>query len=196
MTVMTPPRPPIVETAMMLARRWCKGHIIDQAPAFSHAVRVAEKLVEHWPDAPAMVAAAALLHDAPEFAPSTVDLAKVLTELVGYDGQAIAEAVRRLHGEHLRLDAMPMPPIKLDDRDTVVLSAADKVVALDSMLRRAARAHDVARFWAARPAFLARVAYFRAFTDTTATMLPCGLLADLDRVVHDTERATTAHQPA
>ncbi len=179
---------------MMLARRWCAGRVIDQAPAFTHAVRVAEKLVEHWPDAPAVVAAAALLHDAPEFAPSTVDLGKVLTELVGYDGATVAAVVWRVHGEHQRLNAMSMPAIDLEDAHTVVVIAADKVVALASMLRRAAQANDMSRFWATRAPFLARVRYFRAFTTVTRDLLPGGLHGNLDRVVADVERVTAAHR--
>jgi hypothetical protein len=69
MSPLTRPRPALVDSALDLARTWCAGHRVDDAPALGHAVKVVLALGRHVPDVPADVVAALLLHDAPEFAP-------------------------------------------------------------------------------------------------------------------------------
>jgi hypothetical protein len=43
-------RHPTIHAALALARRWCVGRIIDDAPALAHAVKVAATLHRHVPD--------------------------------------------------------------------------------------------------------------------------------------------------
>lgn len=69
-------------------------------------------------------------------------------------------------------------------------SAADKIVALKSMLRRAATAPDPATFWTRRAAFRALVPYFRAFHTAAAPHLPADMAADLDFIVVRVEQTT------
>jgi hypothetical protein len=47
MSVLSPPRHPLVDDALELARVWCDGHIIDGSPALGHAVKVARTLDRH-----------------------------------------------------------------------------------------------------------------------------------------------------
>src|SRR5438067_4936862 len=79
MTVLSRPRHPIVADALVLAGEWCRGQIIDGAPAFGHAVKVALVLGRHVPDATPELVAAVLLHDSQEYAPKNVDLDVLLT---------------------------------------------------------------------------------------------------------------------
>jgi hypothetical protein len=62
-TVLTPPRHPLVNRALADARTWCAGKIIDERPALAHAARVAVTLGEHL-DAPAPSLIAACLRAA------------------------------------------------------------------------------------------------------------------------------------
>lgn len=134
------PRHPTVDTALALARTWCVGHVIDDAPALGHAIRVALTLDRHVPDAHPELVAAVLLHDSPEFAPHSVNLDELLTARLG---PAVSRVVRALEAEHIGLDTIPGgPPIPIGDPWVLHASAADKIVALTSMLRRAATASD------------------------------------------------------
>jgi hypothetical protein len=64
MTVLSRPRHPIVADALVLAGEWCRGQIIDGAPALGHAVKVALMLDRHVPDPAPELVAAVLLHEA------------------------------------------------------------------------------------------------------------------------------------
>jgi hypothetical protein len=87
------------------------------------------------------------------------------------------------------------PPIPIGDPWVLHASAADKIVALTSPLRRAATAPDPAAFWARRRAFRALVPYFRAFHTTAAPHLPTSMAAGLDLVVVQAEQAAPRHGP-
>lgn len=181
-------RHPTVDTALELARTWCAGHVIDNAPALGHAIRVALTLDRHIPDAHLELVSAVLLHDSPEFAPADVTLDELLTARLGL---AVIRVVRALEAEHVGLDTIPGgPPIPIDDPWVLHASAADKIVALTSMLSCAATAPVPAAFWARRAAFRALVPYFRAFHTAAAPHLPVGLAADLDLIVAQVENTT------
>jgi (p)ppGpp synthase/HD superfamily hydrolase len=184
MTVLSPPRHPIVADALALARDWCAGHIIDGAPALAHAARVAAVLVRHIQDAPAELVAAALLHDAPEFAPADVDLDDMLGQL----GAEVVRVVRTLQREHLGLAFGGPPEISTEDGQVLSVSAADKLVSLSSILGRAARSGDAAAFWAMRARFLNLVPYLRRFHITATPCLPDSMAAQLDDLITLAER--------
>src|SRR4051794_34723902 len=101
MTVLSYLDDPVVSQALTLARDWCAGHTIDGAPALGHAMKVALVLATHVPDVPSRVVAAALLHDAPEYAPHDIDLD---AELTARCGPGVAAIVRGLEREHHALD--------------------------------------------------------------------------------------------
>lgn len=187
MTVLTRPRHPIIATALGLARSWYAGRVIDGAPALGHAVKVALVLDRHLRHPPPELVAAVLLHDAPYFAPPGLDLDAVLT---GRLGPEVTSVVRALEREHTALADQPVPTVDTSDRWTVRASAADKIVALGSILRRASRTDDPAGFWSRRAAFVTRVPYFRAFHTNTAPLLPGGMAGELGRLVTAAERAT------
>lgn len=193
MSVLTRPRHPTIDTALELARTWCAGHLIDDAPSLGHAVRVALTLDRHLPDGPPELIAAALLHDSPEFAPADLNLDELLTARLG---PTVTRVVRALEAEHLGLDTIPGgPPIPIEDPPVLHASAADKIVALTSMLRRAATAPDPAAFWARRTAFRDLVPYFRAFHTEAAPHLPASMAADLNRIVTQIEHTTRPRTP-
>jgi len=187
MSVLSRPRHPIVADALVVARDWCAGHIIDGAPAFGHAVKVALTLGRHVPDPAPELVAAVLLHDSPEYAPKEIDLDAVLTARFG---APVAAIVRGLEREHIALDQRADPDVTTEDRWTVVASAADKIVSLRSILRRASRAPDPAAYWRSRRAFVARVPYFAAFHTAAAPHLPPGMAGELARLVVCAENAT------
>ncbi len=124
MTVLSRPRHPIVADALALAGQWCRGQIIDDAPALGHAVKVALVLGRHVPDAAPELIAAVLLHDSPEYAPKDVDLDALLTVRLG---PAVPRIVRGLEREHIALDERPVPDVTTEDRWTLYTSAADKI---------------------------------------------------------------------
>src|SRR5690348_4959264 len=97
MAVLSVPRHPMVDDALALAQRWCAGHVIDGAPAFAHAVKVVRTLERHLPGPDPELVAAILLHDAPYFAPSDIDLD---AELASRFGVVTARTVRALEAEH------------------------------------------------------------------------------------------------
>jgi hypothetical protein len=186
MSVLSRPRHPVVADALDLARQWCAGHIIDSAPALGHAVKVALTLGRHVPDPAPELVAAVLLHDCPEYAPKEIDL-EVL--LVTRFGPRTARIVRALEQEHIALDRRPMPDVTTQDRWTLCASAADKIVSLRSILRRAARSPDPAAYWRARRAFVTRVPYFAAFHTAAAPHLPPGMGGELACLVVRAENA-------
>ncbi len=188
MTLLSAPRHPIVADALTLARDWCTGHRIDGAPALAHAIKVAATLDRHLTDPEPELIAAALLHDAPFFAPDTTDLDAVLTTRLG---PAVAHTVRALEREHERLEHGDAPNLGKADAWTVYAIAADKIVALAAILARAARAHDPAEFWQQRTAFITRLPYFQAFANQARPYLPPLMAGELDDLVSHAERATS-----
>jgi hypothetical protein len=191
MTVLSRPRHPVVADALVLAGEWCRGQIIDGAPALGHAVKVALVLGRHVPDAVPELVAAVLLHDSPEYAPKDVDLDALLTVRLG---PAVTRIVRGLEREHIALDQRPVPDVTIEDRWTLYASAADKIVSLRSVLGRAARATDTAAYWRARRAFVVRVPYFAGFHTAAAPHLPPGMAGELARLVVRAEQATAPHR--
>jgi (p)ppGpp synthase/HD superfamily hydrolase len=192
MTVLTRPRHPVVAGALNLAHAWCAGHLIDGAPALGHAVKVALTLGRHISDPAPELVAAVLLHDSPEFAPPEVDLDTVLAARFG---APVARIVRALEREHLALDQRAISDVAMQDLWVLYVSTADKIVSLESILRRAARAPDAAAYWDTRPTFVARVPYFAAFHATAARHLPPGMSSELGRLVARAEQATAPLRP-
>jgi hypothetical protein len=192
MTVLSRPRHPIVADALVLAGDWCRGQIIDGAPALGHAVKVALVLGRNIPNAAPELVAAVLLHDSPEYAPKDVDLDALLTVRLG---PAVARIVRGLEREHIALDERPVPDVTTEDRWTLWASAADKIVSLRSILGRGARSTDPAAYWRSRRAFVERVPYFAAFHTAAAPHLPPGMAGELARLVIRTEQATAPFRP-
>ena len=188
--MLTRPRHPTVDTALELARIWCAGHVIDNAPALGHAIRVVRTVDRHLPGAHPELVAAALLHDSPEFAPAGVNLDELLTVRLG---PAVTRVVRALEAEHAGLDTIPGgPSIPVDDPWVLYTSAADKTIALSSMLLRAAAAPDPAEFWAQRAAFRALVPYFRAFHTAAVSHLPLSMAVEISPIVARVELAISA----
>jgi len=178
----------VVADALDLARDWCAGHIIDSAPALGHAVKVALVLGQHVPNAVPEMVAAALLHNCPEYAPKYIDLDGTLTARFG---TRVTHVVRGLEREHIALDQRPVPDMTTtQDQWTLYVSAADKIVSLRCVLRRAARAPNPAAYWHARRAFIARVPYFAGFHTSAAPHLPPSMAGELAWVVVRTEQAT------
>ncbi|MBG6136044.1 metal-dependent phosphohydrolase [Longispora fulva] len=191
MTILRPPRPPLVDKALTQARTWCAGHVIDDRPALVHAVRVAVTLGQHVPGAPEHLVAAALLHDAPELASTEVPLDRVLA---AWFGVRVRDIVRALEVEHHALDG-PNPIIDTSDREVLLASTADKIVAISSLLRRARASGDVDRFFAARPALLGLLGHFGAFADAGVGIVPPSMTTALRDVLVLLDRAT-AHARA
>lgn len=160
MTVLSRPRHPLVDDALALARIWCDGHVIDGSPALGHAVKVARTLDRHLFRPHPELIAAALLHDAPFFAPPDLNLDLVLTTRFR---PGVTHTVRALEREHEALDTQVTPSFSTTDRWTLYATTADKIVAINAIVRRASRAADPAEFWRPRTAFVSRMPYFRAF---------------------------------
>lgn len=179
MTVLSQPRHRLVDQALADAKRWCAGKVIDERPAFVHAVRVAYTIGEHVREPAQDLVAAALLHDAPEFAPPDVDLDVVL--YFWYSAQ-VHRIVRALQAEHQALDR-PDPPMGVEDPLVLLASAADRIVAFGSLLRRAGASGDAPAFFAARPALVALLPHFRRGQTAAVGRIPDTMSAALDRLL-------------
>ncbi|RQX05457.1 metal-dependent phosphohydrolase [Micromonospora inaquosa] len=190
MTVLSPPRPPAIERALRDARTWCAGHTIDDRPALVHALRVTVTIGQHVPAPAQDVIVAALLHDAPEFAPTERDVYQTLT--VGY-GTEVARIIAALQAEHRALDE-PDPPIRVDDQPVLLASTADKIVALTSLLRRAQSTGNVPAFFDRRPVLCGLLPHFRGFQRAAHPRLPGSMSAHLDAALTPIERATAYSQ--
>lgn len=186
MTVLTPPRHPIVAQALAEARVWCAGRIIDARPALAHAASVAVTLGRHVPHASPELVAAVLLHDAPEFAPGELDLDAHLAETYG---QEVARVVQALQAEHDALDS-PDPPMHTDDLPVLLASTSDKIVALASLAQRAPRSGDAAEFFAQRPALLRLLPFFRRCQHAGVGLVPASMTSDLANVLDLIDRAS------
>lgn len=187
MTILTPPRHALVDSALLLARRWCFGRVIDDRPALAHAARVAVTIDAHQPIAAPQIIAAALLHDAPEFAPPQLDLDRFLSAEYG------AEARRLVRGMQVEHDALDREePIVADPADVnlTLLSTADKVVALTSLLRRAHLSGDTTGFFAARTPLLNLLTHFRKCRAAAIGAVPASMTADLGKILDALDAAT------
>ncbi|RKN50447.1 HD domain-containing protein [Micromonospora endolithica] len=188
MTVLSPPRPAVIDRALRDAKRWCAGHTIEDRPALVHAVRVAVTIGDHAPTAPAEVVVAALLHDAPDLVPKGMDIYQVLTSSYGYE---VSRIIAALHAEHQALDA-PDPPIRVEDYPVLLASTADKIVALTSLWRRARATGDVTAFLTRRPVLCGLLPHFRAFQQAARVWVPASMSAHLDAALAQLERAAAA----
>jgi hypothetical protein len=187
MTILGPPRHPLIDNALSDAQRLCAGRIIDDRPALTHAARVAVMIGNHHPLAPPEVIAAALLHDAPEFAPPDVDLDQFLTARYGAE---VTRLVRGMQAEHDALDReTPYIPDSGDEL-LVLLSTSDKAVALTSLLRRARLSGDVTEFFAGRRPLLSLLDHFRACQLAAAGVVPGSLTVTLGSILDDLDIST------
>lgn len=158
----------MITGARELADRVCRGHIVDEAPAFAHAVKVSVVVRRDIPDAPGWLVAAALLHDYPEFA-TEPDVTGVLTRHVGVEGCAVVEAMHRLHAE---LNAGAEPVVDASWDAFVWLFVADQVVAFESLLRRAHRSGDPHSFITDRRALMRLLPWFGKTQTRLAARVP------------------------
>ncbi|RUL89878.1 HD domain-containing protein [Verrucosispora sp. FIM060022] len=186
MTVLSPPRPDVIDRALRDARTWCAGHTIDDRPALVHAVRVAVTVGNHVPAPPPEVIAAALLHDAPDLAPATLDVYQALTASYGPE---VPRIIAALQTEHRSLDE-PDPPICVDDPPVLLASTADKIVALTSLLRRARASGDMTGFFTQRLMLCGLLPHFRAFQQAAHPRVPASMSAHLDAVLTRLEQVT------
>jgi hypothetical protein len=189
MSVLTRPRPPLIDTAIDISRDWCEGHIIDGSPALGHALKVARKVGEHLPSASPDLIAAVILHDAPYFAPADINLDRTLAEMLS---PALLRIVRAIEAEHEALGHSISPSAETADPEVLVASAADKVVSIAAITLRARRSGDPAAFWSRRRAFIDRVPYFQAFAVAAEPHLPASLVRELAAVITSAVEATTA----
>ncbi|WP_035742304.1 HD domain-containing protein [Parafrankia elaeagni] len=198
-SVLAPPRHPIVVEALTIARRWCDGHEIDGAPAITHAVRVADLLGQHLPDAPPALVAAVLLHDVPDYTGPEQFGAEV-SDRCGTDTLI---ALWLIHGEHIAMEQHRHDPDGAVHRlsqlrpDIAAALAADKVISLTYVLGNARQAPDIRAYWAARRPFLLLVPYLRTFLKATGPQLPDGLADELGGLLREARRALVlaAHVP-
>lgn len=192
MTVLTPPRHPIIDRALRLARVWCAGQVVDDGPALAHAAGVAVTLGEHVPAVSPQLVAATLLHDAPDFAPQGVDLDEVLEFGLGPE---VRRVVRALEAEHAALDS-PDPPITVDDRPVLLASTADQIVAFTSLAKRAHRSDDVDGFFIARPMLLCLLPHFRARLHAATGRVPATMAVHLDMALTRLDALTATARAA
>jgi len=194
-SVLDPPRHPTVSRALWLTQNWCHGRTIDDAPALRHALAVARTLVRHVPHAAPELVAAALLHDAPEFAPPGTDLAAVLNAVVT---PGVAPLVHALDAQHRSMHAGH--PAALDTPKVTLIAAADKIVAFRALITRANRSGDPTAFWATRGVLRDLLTYFHNWTALAAPYLPALMqkelaeqLTTLDRAIHTSRRTLPQH---
>jgi|GEM_PF-3424423 len=189
MAVLAAPRHPIVVEALTMARAWCGEHVIDGAPALTHAMRVAATLGQYVPDPAPELVAAVLLRDAPYFAPTGIDLDAELTARLGPAVTRVVRALHREQSEHHALTRIPRPRVPTDDPWFLYASAANTIVSLATVLRRAAAANRT-EHWRSRAALVREVPYLRAFHTVAAAHLLPAMAAELGRLVTQAERAT------
>jgi hypothetical protein len=192
MTNLSNPRHPIVARALDLASTWCAGHVIGGAPALAHGMQVAATVDRLIPNAPAELIAVALLHDAPELAPTDMDLDSVL---ICQLGPAVTRALRALEHALAAGDNGDEIPVDPDDPWTLYASTADKIVSLTSVLRRSARADNAASYWCRRAHFIGQLPRYRRYSHRAAPHLPAGMAAELDDLITRAEHATTEYLP-
>ncbi|WP_250009725.1 metal-dependent phosphohydrolase [Actinoplanes sp. M2I2] len=187
MTVLAPPRHPIVQSALDDARTWCASEIIDDRPALAHAVKVAVTIGAHIPDPGTDLIAAALLHDSPDLAPNTLDLDELLTTRYG---PTVRRIVRVMHNEHRSLDT-DHPQIVVDDHQVLLASTADRIVALSSLMSRARKSGDITGFFTRRRPLLLLLPYFHQCHAAGAGRVPDTMSAALATALTRLDDATT-----
>ncbi len=178
---------PTTSAALIMARRWCKGRRIGPDDALTHALSVVDTLDHHIPDAAPDVVAAALLHDSPDLAPSTVDLDATLADL----SPEVARLVRALQHEHDGLDAGTIPAPPAHDLPLMQASAADKIVSIQAVLHRATISTGTAGYWTRRRGFISALPYLRAFHEAAEGILPPIMTADLGHLISLAEQGAT-----
>lgn len=166
---------PLLTPALRLARRWCDGHSIDGRPALAHAARVASTLRKHQPNIDPQIIAAALVHDAPEFVPG-LDVYATISRCLTPE---VARLVREVAAQH---EAMSGHTVTRDP-SVLLISAADKIASIRSILERADRAPDPEAYWSCRQPFLDAIPHFRAVQAMAAELIPGTLAGELDQLV-------------
>lgn len=197
MSVLTRPRSALIDTAIEYARGWCSGHFIDGAPALAHAIKVARKAEEHEPGIRPELAAALLLHDAPEYAAQdpAVGSAESLYVLLGVKLNAeVARLVRAITDEHAAMENRALNVARMD-HEVLLGIAADKVVAIAAITQRGRSSADPAAFWSTRSAFTGRMSYFHDFAVAARSRLPDSLAVELALVVADACEITAPYRP-
>ena len=175
---------PMTAIALTLARSWYQGHEVGNDSALAHAVRVARVLHDYVPDASPELLAAALVHDAPDFAPPADDLDATLDRHLSPE---VTRIVRALEHEHRALaDGRHVPP---RDLAVLVVSTADKLVSIRSVLEGADAATGAATYWRTRSGFVLAVSYFRLFHCAAADLIPAAMADDLCHLVRRAEAA-------
>jgi len=175
---------PMTAIALTLARRWCQGHEVGGESALAHAVRVARTLHQHLPDAAPDLLAAALLHDAPELTPPTDDLD---TTLDRYLSPEVTRIVRALEHEHHALtDGLHVPPT---DPAVLVVSTADKLVSIRTVLDGTVAPADATTYWRSRRGFVLAVPYFHSFHSAATAQVPAAMANDLGQLISRAEAA-------
>lgn len=193
MSALTRPRARVIDTAIRLGRLWCEGQIIDGSPALGHALKVARKVDEHCPSASPDHIAAVIVHDAPFFTPPELDLDTTLTTMLNAD---VTRIVRAIEAEHDALDHSSNPDIDTTSQDVLIASAADKVISIGAILKRARRSPAPNDYWTTRQPFLMRVPYFQAFSISARPYLPDTLADELHDVVTVAASATAPFRRA
>lgn len=184
MSAQRPHDHPMTSIALTLARRWCRGHEVGGQPALAHAVRVARTLHRYVPDAPPELFAAALVHDAPDFAPSDEDLDTTLDRYLSPDVTCIVRALEREH--EALADGNHVPPT---DPAVLVVGTADKLVSIRSVLDGAVVASEAATYWRRRGGFVLAIPSFRSFQCVAAALVPAAMATDLHHVLCRAEAA-------
>ncbi len=181
---------------MSLAREFCTGKTIDDAPAIAHALKVTHKLSEHVPGIDPQLAAATILHDSPELAPKDIDLDGILLTRFG---DMTLRVVRSLEREHHHLDHLEEEALDdiiaeqaERDRDTLYASTADKIVSFRSLLQRARRSGDPDAFFGRRRGLAVRIPSFRRYADVAQDYIPPDMAIELNGYVTRAEIATLA----
>lgn len=204
-SVLAPPRAPVIDVALGLARTYAAGHVIDGAPAFAHAVRVALTLDRHLPEATAELIAAVLLRDAPtRDAPTYAAVDTVSAQVAVRCGTDTLIALWLLYDEHTVRELYRHDPAAATQRlsrlrpDIAAALTADKAVRLADVLAGAGRAADRRVYWARRRSVVLAVPYVRDFLTATAELVPGTLTDELGGLVRETHRAVmlAARAPA
>ena len=184
MSVLTRPRPKLIEDAIRLGSLWCAGQRIDGGPAFGHGVRVARTVDRHFPDAPLTWAATALVHDAPDFV-AKGEMDQVIGERLGEEvlayvwGLWAEHEVYEVCDQHPEIADARVPELARVDLPLLRLMAADQFIAFTDMQRRIKRAvlngQSEPEFWVTRGALLARMEYFLRFHDAARPHVPAAM---------------------
>jgi hypothetical protein len=113
---------------------------------------------------------------------------------------ALAHAVRVARVLHSYLpahqaltDGLHVPPV---DPAVLVVSTADKLVSIRTVLDGAASAADAATYWRSRQGFVLSVPYLRSFHCAAAVHVPVAMADDLRHLISQAEPAATRREGA